>query len=175
MEMWAFSKAQDDDVGPFDSYDHMYATIDATTHGDAPWKSFVGSWSGEVGPDSPSWQSAEYQVWYRDPEIVLKNLLDNPDFNDQFDYVPYVETGKDGKRHWNNFMSGNFAWRHAVSRELELLVIYSTCSHKFYRATFTRPIQAQRVQCIAPSLLVLTRQQSLSPLATSSTIRCTFR
>lgn len=47
--------------------------------------------------------------------MVLKNLLDNPDFNGQFDYEPYIETGKDEQRRWNNFMSGNFAWRHAVN------------------------------------------------------------
>lgn len=58
MDLWAFSKAQEDDLGPFELYDHMYATIDATKHGDAPWKYFVGSYDGETGPDSPSWQTA---------------------------------------------------------------------------------------------------------------------
>ena len=115
--MWALSKAQGNDLGPFDSYEHMYATIDATKNGDAPWQSFVGSWSGEVGPDSLSWQTAEYEVWFCDPDVVLKNLLNNPDFDGQFDYVPYIETGKDGKQWWNNFMSGSFAWWHTVSQE----------------------------------------------------------
>ena len=173
MEMWAFSKAQDNNVGPFDSYDHMYTTINATTFGDAPWKSFVGSWSGEVGPKSPSWQSAEYEVWYHDPDTVLKNLLDNSDFDGQFDYVPYVEAGKDGKQRWNNFMSRNFAWRYTVSQEY-LLIFYDYYLQKLYRVTFMRLMQAQRVQCTAPLLPVLTRQQSLLPPAMSSTIHYTF-
>ena len=98
MEMWALSKAQGNDLGPFDSYEHMYTTIDATKNGDAPWQSFVGSWSGEVGPDSLSWQTTEYKVWFCNPDVVLKNLLDNPDFDGQFDYIPYIEMGKDGKQ-----------------------------------------------------------------------------
>lgn len=56
-----------------------------------------------------------YEVWYRDPLVVTRNLLDNPNFASEFDYSPYVELGRDGKRRWSDFMSGNLAWRHSVS------------------------------------------------------------
>ena len=114
MELWAMSMAKHDDLGPFDSYDHLYATIDATKLGDAPWKCFSATFSGPLGPDAPSWKLASYQVWYRDPDVVIRNLLDNPDFNGQFDYAPYVQLDKDGNRRWSDFMSGNFSWRHCV-------------------------------------------------------------
>jgi len=31
-----------------------------------------------------------------------------------FDYTPYHEFEPTGQRRWENFMSGNWAWRHAV-------------------------------------------------------------
>ncbi|KAF9496355.1 hypothetical protein BDN71DRAFT_1430308 [Pleurotus eryngii] len=42
-------------------------------------------------------------------------MLDNLDFDGQFDCTPYVELDKNCKCHWSNFMSGNFAWRQAGS------------------------------------------------------------
>ena len=45
-------------------------------------------------------------------------MLDNPDLNGHFDYAPYVDLDKAGNRRWNEFMSGNFSWRHAVSESM---------------------------------------------------------
>ncbi|KAJ7195054.1 hypothetical protein GGX14DRAFT_377306, partial [Mycena pura] len=39
-----------------------------------------------------------YNVWYRDPDIVMKNLLDNMDLAGAFDTAPYVELNAEGKR-----------------------------------------------------------------------------
>lgn len=41
-------------------------------------------------------------------------MLNNPDFDGQFDYTPYIQYDKDGQRQWKNFMSGNYAWRKSV-------------------------------------------------------------
>ncbi|KAF8870453.1 hypothetical protein BD779DRAFT_1614118 [Infundibulicybe gibba] len=112
MEIWALSMAKHGDLGPFSSYEHMYSTIDATRLGDAPWKSFTVSFSGETNSESPTWKTSEYEVLYRDPDTVIHNMLDNPDFDGQFDYAPYIGLDKSGQRRWNDFMSGNFAWRH---------------------------------------------------------------
>jgi Plavaka transposase len=119
MDIWAI---KDDDLAPFSPHEHMYATIDEIKHGDAPWKSFTISYAGHLGPDPPSWQLQDYQVWCRDPDIVAMNMLDNPDFDGEFDYGPYVEVDKSGQRRWNEPMSGNFAWRHAVHFILFLFV-----------------------------------------------------
>ncbi|KAF7290240.1 C2H2-type domain-containing protein [Mycena indigotica] len=63
-------------------------------------------------PTLPNGLGVPYEIWYRDPEVVIKNLLDNPDFDGLFDYRPYVEINPENKRRWSDFMSGNFAWSH---------------------------------------------------------------
>ncbi|KAF5379158.1 hypothetical protein D9615_006028 [Tricholomella constricta] len=113
FDLWGHSMAVYDGLAPFSSYDEMYQVIDATRHGDAPWKCFTTTYDGDVGSNDPSWKSAEYEVWHRDPDVVLANMLDNPDFDGQFDYAPYLRRNKDGQRTWSDFMSGNFAWKHA--------------------------------------------------------------
>ncbi|KAF8798346.1 hypothetical protein BYT27DRAFT_7123186 [Phlegmacium glaucopus] len=113
MDIWVSKKTESEDFSPFDSHEHMYATIDAITHGDAPWKSFTTSYAGEIGLNPPSWQLHDYQVWFRDPSMVMKNMLDNPDFDQQIDYAPYVELDTSGQRCWSEFMSGNYSWRHS--------------------------------------------------------------
>ncbi|KAF8814457.1 hypothetical protein BYT27DRAFT_7219837 [Phlegmacium glaucopus] len=114
LDLWALSMAKNDDLGPFTSYEHMYATIDNINQGDAPWKSFTMSYAGELGPNAPSWQLEDYEVWFRDPDVVIRNMLNNPDFAGQFDYAPYIDLDKAGQRRWNEFMSGNFSWRHTT-------------------------------------------------------------
>ena len=124
MDIWATSN--NDDLSLFSSHEHMYTTIDEIKHGDAPWKLFTVSYAGHLGPDPPSWQLQNYRVWYRDPNIVTTNMLDNPDFDGEFDYAPYVEVDKSGQCCWNELMSGNFAWRHVVCFILFFLYIEDT-------------------------------------------------
>lgn len=113
MDMWATLKDQDGEYGPFICHEHLYATIDAISHGDAPLKSFTTSFAGDIQSNAPSWQTSDYEVWYRDPSTVIKNMLANPDFKGEFDYAPFVELDTAGERRWNEFMSGNFSWRRA--------------------------------------------------------------
>ena len=68
--------------------------------------------AGELGLNAPTWQ---LNVWFRDPDVVIQYMLNNPDFNGQFDYTPYIDLDKTGQRKLNEFMSGNFSWKHAVS------------------------------------------------------------
>ncbi|EDR13005.1 uncharacterized protein LACBIDRAFT_308379 [Laccaria bicolor S238N-H82] len=112
LEIWALDKMKSDQLGPFTSYEHMYSSIDAIQLGDAPWKCFTVSYTGDVQPSDPSWKSAEYKVWFRDPEVIMTQMLNNPEFNGHFDYAPYVGLDRSGKRRWSDFMSGNYAWRH---------------------------------------------------------------
>ena len=114
MEIWALDKGKHNKTSPFESIEHMYKVINATKVRDAPWKCCTRSYEGEVSKNSASSKHDEYQVWYCNTDMVIHNLLDNPDFNGLFDYQPYVETDKDGKWCWNNIMSGNFAWHHSV-------------------------------------------------------------
>jgi hypothetical protein len=114
LDIWAESMENGEDAPPFKSHEYVYDTIDATRHGDAPWKCFAVSYNGEATANCPTWQLAEWEVYYRDPDIVLSNMLDNPDFNGLFDYAAYVGLDKAGKRYWSDFMSGNFAYRRSV-------------------------------------------------------------
>jgi hypothetical protein len=42
-------------------------------------------------------------------------LLSNLDFRSNFDYAPFQECTTDGTHHFQDFMSGNWAWTQAVS------------------------------------------------------------
>lgn len=114
LELWALSLMKHDDVGPFDTYQQIYEAIDETKLGDAPWKCLKVE-PLDTTPDSPAWKKAECEVWYRDPDTVLTNILSNPDFDGAFDTRPYVHLDKSGKRRWSNFLSANYSWRQSVS------------------------------------------------------------
>jgi len=80
LQIWA-STLPDDEDPPFVNKQHLYDTIDKIELGDAPWRSFSVSFDGEVAEgDATPWKQATYDVWYRDPHVVLKNQLKNPDF-----------------------------------------------------------------------------------------------
>ncbi|KAK7684223.1 hypothetical protein QCA50_012547 [Cerrena zonata] len=96
---------------PFASAKEMYEVIDATPLGDAPWKSFTASYTGpRPNTDVPSWMTMKHEVWFRDPKVILKNLLENPDFKDEFDVAPYRQYTTSGSRRYQHFMSGDWAW-----------------------------------------------------------------
>ncbi|GBE88917.1 hypothetical protein SCP_1403250 [Sparassis crispa] len=62
MELWGLSLMKHGDLGPFDSYDHMYAVIDDVAEGSAPWKCFVSQGEADLPPNAPNWQSEEYHI-----------------------------------------------------------------------------------------------------------------
>ncbi len=109
-------------VAPFTKHQDLYDSIDQSPLGDAPWKSLsvtppggISTSTDDVPPNQPQWKTKPYEVWYRDPMVVLRNMLDNPDFNHEFDYVPYIELDAAKERKWSDFMSANFAWKRCVS------------------------------------------------------------
>ncbi|KAE9387543.1 hypothetical protein BT96DRAFT_981388 [Gymnopus androsaceus JB14] len=99
--------------GPFDNHKDLYSLIDNIVQGGASWKCFQSVVDDSLPVNAPEWQKISYQVWYRDPDVVIANILANPEFRNNFDVAPYVHLDSAGKRHWADFMSGNFAWRHA--------------------------------------------------------------
>lgn len=58
---------------------------------------------------------AQYESWLRDAKILVLNMLENSDFTDEFDVTSYREYDRDLKRQYTNLMSGDVAWKHAVS------------------------------------------------------------
>jgi hypothetical protein len=115
LDLWAASLFKHHDEPPFADHADLYNTIDAIPHGDVRWETFTTHYSGDK-PDGevPSWMEAEYDVWFRDPRTVVRNMLANPDFNGEMDHAPFREFRDEGKRHFHDFMSGDWAWQQAV-------------------------------------------------------------
>lgn len=114
LELWARSLNDFDASAPFRSCQELHSIIDSSMLGDVPWQCLVTGVSEDVDEHAPEWMQTNYEVWYRDPDSVVSMMLNNPDFDGQFDLRPYVDIGADGKRRWNNLMSGNIAWKRCV-------------------------------------------------------------
>lgn len=115
MEIWASTLHKSDLSPPFANHADMLKHIDSSALGDVPWCSFTVSYQGKKPDrDVPEWMNTPYTVWYRDPHDTIKHMLDNPDFDQEFDYVAYREYGEDDKRKYKDFMSGDWAWRQSV-------------------------------------------------------------
>ena len=115
MQLWAASMLPHNDCAPFTDHRDLHRVIDAISLGDVPWQSVQVQHLGEIPENgAPSWMQKSYDVWFRDPNAIVKNLLSNLDFNNHFDYVPYREFEPSGQRHWENMMSGNWVWNHVV-------------------------------------------------------------
>ena len=130
MELWAAYSALRDpqdmsslNLSPFPEHRDMYSTIDAIPIGGVPWQSVTLSFNGSIPEnDPPSWMIAGHTIWFRDPRLLFKKMLENPDFQDFFDYAPYRQYDAHHQRRYENFMSGDWAWKQAVS----------TCSFLLY-------------------------------------------
>lgn len=118
------------DEPPVNDHKELYAMIDAIEQGDVAWSSFSVSYNGELpdtssGATVPPWMTQKFEVWFRDPLAVLENQIGNPDFKAQFDYAP-KRVFRRGKRRFRDLMSGNWAWKQAVSF-LEPISVYPSC------------------------------------------------
>ena len=90
LDLWAATLLKHDDTPPFANHGDLFDTIDSTPLGDVPWQTFSINYdAGEEVPDgAPSWQTSTYDVWFRDPRLVVRNMIDNPDYGNQFDSAP---------------------------------------------------------------------------------------
>ncbi|KAK7029506.1 hypothetical protein VNI00_014539 [Paramarasmius palmivorus] len=116
MEIITAMTAESVDTDPlFADVKDLYSTIDACSNGAVPWRSFSVKYDGPRTPGKVEpWMDKEYMVYYRDPRQVLHRQLSNPDFMGEIEMVPYqAESTADGKRQYQNFMSGNWAMREA--------------------------------------------------------------
>ncbi|KAL0058867.1 hypothetical protein AAF712_014428 [Marasmius tenuissimus] len=101
------------DAAPLESHRELLSMIDSIKAGDAPWICYETS-TEDSENDTPEYKRTKYQVWYRNPDTVISNILSNPDFANEFDAAPYVHLNNEGKRRVSDFMSGNFAFRHST-------------------------------------------------------------
>ncbi len=70
----------------------------------------------------------EYEIWFRDVDLTVQNLLANPDFADDFDFVPFREYGPDDERRYCDFFSADWAWEQAVCVSISII---SSIAHIF--------------------------------------------
>ena len=76
--------------------------------------------------------TAEYTIWYRDPRQLFRIMIGNPEFNGHIDYAPLrqfalSENEEELIREYENFMSGDWAWKQAVCQCNIILWISLTC------------------------------------------------
>jgi hypothetical protein len=114
-QLWAASLAPYNDAPPFSCHSDLCKTIDSTPIGGVPWQNIALSYNGVKPDNAPPWMQAEYTVWYRDPRMLFKNMLENPEFADHFDYAPSRKYNAEGDRVYEDFMSSDWAWKQAVS------------------------------------------------------------
>ena len=123
--LWAAHMAPLGGTPPLSGHKDLYETIDSIPFGDIPWQSeklvYSNSESSQDGQrqsrERRPWQSKEYEIWFRDPLKVLHAMLENPEFESQFEYTPFREfvpgaLGGGLKR--KEFMSGDWVWDQAV-------------------------------------------------------------
>ncbi|KAG1781229.1 hypothetical protein EV702DRAFT_962857 [Suillus placidus] len=110
----AATLAKHHDTPPFADHKDLHNIIDAMQLGDVPWQCFSVQYSGERPEVVPPWMDEEFEVWYRDPRAMAHNILANPTYKDEIDYVPFREyDASDDTRRWKDFMSGDWAWQQA--------------------------------------------------------------
>ncbi|CAK5264834.1 unnamed protein product [Mycena citricolor] len=97
---------------PFNDHDDLYGTIDATELDTIPWQSFEVRYNGTITEGSTTpWKQKAHTVYFRNPRAVLQSQLGNPDFAKEMDFAAKLVYAKDGSREYQDFMSGNWAWR----------------------------------------------------------------
>lgn len=146
---------------PFANHTDLHNTIDSIPLGDAPWRSFSAQYTGAVpNEDVPSWMTTTYEVWTRDIRTLARNCLDNPDFKYEFHTAPYREYNVLNRRRYSHLMSGNWAWRQAVSlfnnNVLQVKIFYKYC---FNRILSPKTLET-KAQCFALSFLEVIKRQS---------------
>lgn len=116
MHLWNASALPHGAEAPFESAKDLYKTIDSSKLGDVEWESFKLKYEGVKPVDKvPSWMNKEYEVWYRNPHEIVRNILANTSFDGSINPTPYRAYNTSSERQYDNFMSGDWAWRQAVS------------------------------------------------------------
>ena len=115
LALWAHHDGMADQGAPFTNHADMYRAIDMIPLGEVAWQSFSVTYSGGVPASNPlPWMAQNYDVWFRDPCVLVLNQLANPDFKGEMDYTPRKVTNSSGQCEWSDYMTGNWSWDQAV-------------------------------------------------------------
>src|ERR1700679_1644611 len=107
LDLWASSLLKYNEPPPFAGHMDLYNTIDSTPLGDVAWQSFSLQYDSDEVPDGtiPEWMTSKYDVWFRDPHDIVKNMIENPGYNHHTDVAPVRIFNSNGIRVYQNFMS----------------------------------------------------------------------
>ena len=122
LELWTATLVPHGDSPPIANHQDLHRQIDAIRLGNIQWESSPLKYTRPLPKMTriPEWMTTEYDVWYRDPRKVIKNILATPDFDGHIDFVAYQEFNGE-KRQYGNVMSGDWSWRQSVCS------LHSTC------------------------------------------------
>ena len=115
LELWAATLVPHGDSPPITNHRDLHRQIDAITVGDVQWECVSLKYEGPPPEMTrpPEWKTVRYDVWYRNPRNVIKNILARPDLDGHVDYAAYQEFSN-GQRQYSNMMLGNWAWQESV-------------------------------------------------------------
>jgi hypothetical protein len=127
MQLWSRVTARHGALALFANYKDMLNTIDSVPLAGVPWQTFEikynGLRPGTKASEVPRWKTDPQTIFFRDPRLVVHEMLANPDYNNSFDYAPTRVFNKAGDRQYKDFMSGDWAWEQAVSIRISLTVL----------------------------------------------------
>ena len=130
MQILSATSRSSGPTAPFFNYKHC-SLIDAIDIGDVLWQIFICRYNGNVADDSPSWMKQGYEVHYRGPLQVVRNILSNTEFNGKMDYAPYdVKINSEGSRQFHDLMSANWAHDQVVCNSSSRSSCICVSNHK---------------------------------------------
>ena len=103
----------------FSNHQELYQMINSIQQGDITWDSFSVQYNGTLPTSNtrPPWMDSTYEVWFRNPLLILESQIANCEFKDEMDYTPKRIFYK-GKCCYQDLMSGNWAWEQVVRSNL---------------------------------------------------------
>ena len=87
LDLWTQPLSESNTPGPMKDHKELHALIDSSALGNVPWQCMETFFDKD---DASPWKQKAYEVWYCNPDIVVSNMLANPNFNGQFDVHPIL-------------------------------------------------------------------------------------
>jgi hypothetical protein len=131
-QIWKKSASLHGGGPPFSNHKELLKSIDSTPLGGVPWQAFEVGYGGPLPEprgeaSTPEWMLDTHTVYFRDPRLVVHEMLSNSDFNGSFDYTPSQVFDSQGYRQYEHLMTGTWAWDQAVCIGYAYLCLEPTC------------------------------------------------
>jgi len=116
LQLWSQITARHGELALFTNHSEMLETIDATPLAGVPWQCFDISYVGPIPEEQPhlQWMRDTHTVFFRDPRLVVQEMLANPEYEGSINYAPTQVFDKNKDRQYQDLMTGNWSWDQAV-------------------------------------------------------------